>query len=70
MDPLAIPVADVARMSGLSVSYLNRLRCYEPGGSPPFFKQGRRVLYPVAGVSNWIEDRMAATRSDLGLSQS
>lgn len=69
MVPLAIPVAGVARMSGLSVSYLNRLRVYQPTSSPPFFRQGRRVLYPVQGVGQWIEGRTAATRADLGFSQ-
>lgn len=69
MDPLAIPVTDVARMSGLSVSYLNRLRCYQPKNSPPFFKEGRRVLYPVQGVGEWIAGRTAATQADLGISQ-
>ena len=69
MKPLAIPVSDVARISGLSVSYLNRLRCYRPEDGPPFFKQGRRVLYPTSGVSAWIEGRTASTRADLGISQ-
>ncbi len=67
MEPLAIPVADVARMSGLSISYLNRLRCYQPHSSPPFFRQGRRVLYPVRGVGDWIAERTAATQVDLGI---
>ena len=69
MEPLAIPVADVARLSGLSISYLNRLRCYQPDDSPPFFKQGRRVLYPVGGVGEWIAVRTAATRTALGIAQ-
>jgi predicted DNA-binding transcriptional regulator AlpA len=67
MQPLAVPVEEVAQLSGLSISHLNRLRCYQPDHSPPFFKEGRRVLYPVAGVSDWIATRMAATRADLGI---
>ena len=69
MDPLAIPVREVARMSGLSVSYLNKLRTYEPNRSPPFFREGSRVLYPVRGVGEWIAGRTAATQADLGIAR-
>ncbi len=69
MLPLAIKVDDVARISGLSASYLNQLRVHQPEKSPPFFREGRRVLYPIGGVSEWIKGRTEATQAELGIAR-
>jgi predicted DNA-binding transcriptional regulator AlpA len=46
-------VADVAMRSGLSVSFLNKLRTQ--GGGPPFAKIGAKaVRYPEDKVLDWL----------------
>jgi predicted DNA-binding transcriptional regulator AlpA len=42
---------------GLSKSYLDKLRCYEPKHSPPFARIGTRIVYPVALLDKWLEEK-------------
>lgn len=58
--PEYVPVGDVARLLGLSVSHLTKLRIYHPDRSPPFVKFGRSVRYPLTGpdgVLAWAKAR-------------
>ncbi|GGF66918.1 hypothetical protein GCM10007301_28190 [Azorhizobium oxalatiphilum] len=50
-----IRVADAAKHLGMSVSTLNKLRCY--GGGPAFFKLGRTVVYSPADLDAWLAER-------------
>lgn len=69
MAPVAINEDDaqfcdvkrVAELTGISASQLVKLRLYNPENSPPFFRVGRRVLYPLTGsngLGSWAEQRM------------
>lgn len=54
-------VTEVARLTGISVSTLNKHRVYHPDLSPPFAKVGHRVVYPLTGpnsVATWMEQRI------------
>ena len=68
MDTLAqrkmLRVAETARLLGLSVSFLNKLRC--AGGGPTFRKIGRAVLYDPADLESWLADRRRVSTSDTG----
>jgi len=55
-------VAEAATFLGLSVSYLNKLRCL--GGSPPYIKTGRAVLYDPADLEAWLAARRQVSTSD------
>lgn len=58
--PEYVPVGEVSRLLGLSVSHLTKLRIYEPERSPPFVRFGRSVRYPLTGpkgVLAWAEAR-------------
>ncbi len=55
-----ISVSGVAEITSLSVGHLNKLRMQNSPDSPPFFKVGRRCLYPVSGIHAWAEARMTA----------
>jgi len=53
-------VHEVAEITGLSESTLNKLRLNQPSESPPFVRIGRRVLYPLSGsngLAAWISAR-------------
>jgi hypothetical protein len=60
--PKYAPVAEVAKLLGLSVSHLNKLRIYQPQRSPPFVRFGRSVRYPISGPSGVLA--WAQTRGD------
>lgn len=62
--PLNLSVKQAAEAVGLSESYLNHLRSAAQDESPPFFRMGRRVLYPAASLQGWAEARMAAAMGD------
>lgn len=58
-------VRDAARLTQLSVSRLNKLRCLEPENSPPFFRSGKSVRYILSGpngIPGWIAKRANAAR--------
>jgi predicted DNA-binding transcriptional regulator AlpA len=54
----------VAEFTGLSASYLAKLRC--SGFGPPFRKIGRAVLYDPAEVQAWLDRNSRASTSDTG----
>lgn len=55
-DPLTyLSVMEAARFLGLSASTLNKMRVR--GDGPPFSKCGRRVLYLMRDLSNWMAER-------------
>jgi hypothetical protein len=54
----------VARILGVSVSYLNKARM--SGGGPPFHKFGRTVRYQIPEVLTWAESRVRTSTSDSG----
>ena len=62
---VAVPVA--AEILGVSVSFLNKLRCY--GGGPRFQKVGGRIVrYNVVALRDWAES--AEPTFDLQFQQS
>ncbi len=54
----AVDTVTAAKMLGLSTSYLEKLRLYQPEKSPPFIRIGRAVRYPVEALRAWAEARM------------
>ena len=65
----AIEFADakrIAQITGLSVNHLANLRMHNHPDSPPWFRVGRRVLYPTngpMGLQGWVDRRLQATGS-------
>lgn len=57
-------VEDVASITSLSVSYLNKLRV--TGLGPAFRKIGRAVLYDPVEVQAWLDRNSRASTSDAG----
>jgi len=54
-DDTTLNVQAAARLIGLSVATLAKMRC--AGGGPPFLKLGRRVLYDRADIKAWLDAR-------------
>jgi hypothetical protein len=54
----------VARILGVSVSYLNKARM--SGDGPPYVKFGRNVRYGIPDVLAWAEARVRSSTSDSG----
>jgi hypothetical protein len=53
-------VRDVSRVTGIPKSTLDKMRSLAPHTSPPFFRLGTRVYYPLEGansVASWIDAR-------------
>jgi hypothetical protein len=61
--PEALDVADAARLLGCGKSTLDKLRVLDPGRSPPFFRIGRAVRYPVNGLRAWMTVNAAGGQS-------
>jgi predicted DNA-binding transcriptional regulator AlpA len=57
-------VGDVAALTSLSTSYLNKLRV--TGLGPPFRKIGRAVLYDPDDVQTWLDRHGRGSTSDQG----
>lgn len=57
-------VQEAAKYLGLSVAYLNALRC--KGGGPVFVRMGRAVAYHPDDLEKWIADKRRASTSDQG----
>ena len=55
---------EAATFLGVSVSYLNALRCR--GGGPVFVRMGRAVAYHPDDLEKWIADRRRVSTSDDG----
>ena len=60
--PIRMGVSEAAKHLGLAPATLAKLRCL--GGSPTFFKLGRRVLYDRADLDAWLAQRRAKSTSD------
>jgi predicted DNA-binding transcriptional regulator AlpA len=56
-----LKVEETAKITGLSVSMMNKMRVY--GGGPDFFKLGRGVFYDVRVVEDWIAKHRRASTS-------
>ena len=56
-----LSVEEASRFTGLSCSTLNKLRCR--GGGPRFAKVGRRVIYDVADLDNWLANHLKTSTS-------
>ena len=56
--------SDAARHLGLSESTLNKLRL--TGAGPVYIKLGRRVLYNVMDLDQWLERHRRTSTSDQG----
>ena len=50
-----LKVKAAAQRLGLSVSTLNKLRCF--GGGPPFYKLGAAVFYREEDLDVWLAER-------------
>lgn len=48
-----LKVEEAASAMGVSVSYLNQMRCY--GGGPKYVKLGRCVRYDARDLADWVE---------------
>ncbi len=59
-----VPVEIAATYLGLSVSTLNKLRVF--GGGPVFLKLGRRVVYDLADLDDWLASKRRRSTSDQG----
>ena len=57
-----LDVSAAARFLNLAPQTLNKLRCV--GGSPPFYKAGRRVLYERTELEQWVLARRQLSTSD------
>lgn len=62
IEPLAVNVKEASRLVGLSVSTLNNKRNTGKDG-PPFFRDGKSVLYPMDGLKAWIANRPTFTNT-------
>ncbi len=59
-DPVALDTRGAAQRYSLSVSLLEHLRL-TPGQGPRYIKVGRKVLYRVADLDAWMDERMTST---------
>jgi excisionase family DNA binding protein len=55
-------VKAAAKRLGLSKPHLDRLRI--TGGGPKFVKLGRRVVYRVADLDDWLEANLRSSTSE------
>jgi excisionase family DNA binding protein len=52
----------IAQLSGLSMSYLNKLRCL--GGGSPFLKVGRKCIYRRDEFEAWLARHLRSSTSE------
>ena len=57
-----LPTPLAADYLGLSISFLNKLRC--TGGGPCYVKIGRRVLYAKPDLDFWIDAHRRSSTSE------
>lgn len=62
--PRLLRVTEAAQLLGVSVSFLNKLRCH--GGGPAFCKVGRAVAYDPSDLAAWLKSRRRVSTSDEG----
>jgi len=53
---------EAAQLSGLSVSYLNKLRCF--GGGSPYLKVGRKCIYRRDQFEAWLAKHQYGSTSE------
>ena len=53
LEPEYLTTEQVARLTGIPVKTLEGYR--RRGMGPPYVKIGRRILYPISGVREWME---------------
>lgn len=54
-------VKRIAKITGLSVNHLGNLRAQNHPDSPPWFRVGHRIVYPVTGPNGlraWAAERL------------
>lgn len=56
-----VNVGALAKLTGLAASTLNKLRL--TGEGPPYLKLGRRVVYDVAAVNEWMASKTRRSTS-------
>lgn len=49
---------EAAELFGLNVHWLRRKRCIKDEHSPPYTKLGKRVLYPVNELEQFLQQRI------------
>lgn len=57
-------VPEAAEYLRMAPQTLAKMRC--EGTSPPFIKLGRRVLYDLAEIDQWLDQRRRRSTSDPG----
>jgi predicted DNA-binding transcriptional regulator AlpA len=62
--PLVLDTTQAASRVGLSVSTLAKLRL--SGNGPVYCKLGRRVVYRVGDLDDWLTDCLRRSTSDQG----
>lgn len=63
-DLIWMRVHEAARYTGLSVSTLNKLRCW--GGSARYVKRGKTILYQRQWLDEWLIARSVTSTSEYG----
>lgn len=56
-----VRTSGAARLTGLSISTLNKLRLY--GRGPRYAKLGRTVVYDPSDIAHWVEARKRSSTS-------
>jgi len=64
-DGAMLDVKAAARFMGVAVATLAKMRCL--GGSPPYVKAGRKILYAKEDLLAWLRERRIRNTAD-GLS--
>lgn len=59
-----IDVKELARRTGMSVTFYNRLRC--KGGGPPYKKIGASIRYLWGEADQWVRDRTRRSTDEPG----
>lgn len=61
-DQEVVDTVGAEAVTGLSRATLASLRCR--GGGPPFFKLGRRVVYPLDELRRWRDARLVRSTAE------
>jgi predicted DNA-binding transcriptional regulator AlpA len=61
---LAVRPEEAAKLTGLSISRLAKLRLY--GEGPSYLKIGRSILYEPKALEAWLSERSRRSTSDAG----
>lgn len=57
---LCLNASEVSNSIGLSLSEVRKLTC---SGEIPHIRVGRRILYPVTEIENWLRQKTVSTTS-------